>query len=272
MPMRIIDAGCFGKLPIFGDFIRHNAGGPEMKALDHTLEEGIYEANQVFGGSWSEEFDRAPPRRFIFAPPDTGGFLVGVMAPGRDKVGRRYPFAIFLQGEKASLGDDAALLPVAVEGFLDAAEDLAVKGWSGLDVKGLAERIECLPRDGKRGDLEMARKGPGVPAKNLLDALEMAKATPEGRPMVGLKFPLPGGKAAGASLWMDLVLRLGVRWILPYLTYWWDGALLMSLGRSFPQFLLPLVRPDHEDDRIFDLGAEGTLADLQGEIALRRRT
>lgn len=267
MPMRIIAAGCFGKLPIFGDFIRHNAGGPEMQALDHALEEGIYKASQVFGASWSEEFDRAPPRRFIFAPPETDGFLAGVMAPGKDKVGRRYPFTIFLQVEKGSLGDDAARLPVALEGFLDAAEDLAVRGWSDLDVKGLAEKIEGLPRDGESGDLQEGREGPGVPAQNLLDAMGMARATPQGRPMVGMKFPLPGGKAAGASAWMDLVLGLGGRWVLPYLTYWSDGALLMCLGRSFPQFLLPLVRPDHEDDQIFDLGAEGTLGDLREAIA-----
>jgi type VI secretion system ImpM family protein len=35
-----LSAGCFGKLPIHGDFIRHNVG-PEVDKLDEWLQGGI---------------------------------------------------------------------------------------------------------------------------------------------------------------------------------------------------------------------------------------
>ncbi|MGH9363063.1 MAG: type VI secretion system-associated protein TagF, partial [Thermoanaerobaculia bacterium] len=45
-------AGCFGKLPIFADFIRHNAGGREAGQFDRWLQEGMALSQQVLGRDW----------------------------------------------------------------------------------------------------------------------------------------------------------------------------------------------------------------------------
>ena len=40
--MSATPAGCYGKLPIFADFIRHNYRTPEVEQLDQWFQEGIY--------------------------------------------------------------------------------------------------------------------------------------------------------------------------------------------------------------------------------------
>ena len=109
--------GCYGKLPIFADFIRHNYRTPEVEQLDQWFQEGIYFARQSIGGRWEAGYDKGPSFRFLFRPSGSARFLIGAGTPGSDKVGRRYPFAIFLHGDCFPFERDAALLPVVFPGL-----------------------------------------------------------------------------------------------------------------------------------------------------------
>jgi type VI secretion system ImpM family protein len=125
-------AGCYGKLPIFADFIRHNYRTPEVEQLDQWFQEGIYFARQSLGGRWEAGYDKGPSFRFLFRPSGSAKFLIGAGAPGADKVGRRYPFAVFMHGDcfPESTSRCCRGLPPA----LDAAQELASGGWKAGDV------------------------------------------------------------------------------------------------------------------------------------------
>ena len=83
---------CYGKLPLHGDFIKINAGGPELGWLDGWLGEGLVRAGDQHGESWAAAFDAAPALRFV-RNLDGKTFLTGVLACSQDRVGRRFrPF------------------------------------------------------------------------------------------------------------------------------------------------------------------------------------
>jgi type VI secretion system protein ImpM len=284
-------AGCYGKLPIFADFIRYNYRSAEVDQLDQWFQEGIYYARQSLGQQWETAYEKGPPSRFIFRPPGSSRFLVGASVPGTDKAGRHYPFAIFLNVECASFERDAALLPSVFREFLDPAQDLASQGWKGADVKQLFARIDGLRGvdvgsvNGHRArhDEYLRRErasafwsgifgGPSHPGRitviqNLLDALQTIRSTPAGRPTLGLKFPLPRGGseacAAAAGFWMDLSFRL-IGWrSVPSLAFWRapEGARAPELNLFFtgtsPRYFPLLILPDYETDALWDLSKGG---------------
>ena len=47
--MGAFEVGCFGKLPIYADFIRYNASGPEIQEMDQWFQEGIHSAKDWWG-------------------------------------------------------------------------------------------------------------------------------------------------------------------------------------------------------------------------------
>lgn len=282
-------AGCYGKLPIFGDFLRHNWQGPELQALDQWFQEGIYLGKQTLAAAWDATYDKMPPTRFVFRPGGSAKCLVGVAVPGRDQVGRKYPFAIFLTVDAASLERDAAMLPAMFAPFFDAAQDLALKGWIGGDAKTLLAKVDALKaidlpaaaasrakydeflRGEKCADFwpdifgSFDNVGKYVLVQNLLDAVGMVKNAPAGKATIGLKFPLPasldrGAKGFEASVWLDLALRLTKRPGVPTLAFWsqrgsdHDPCLLIFFTLPSPRCFVPLLKPAHDSDHVWDLG------------------
>jgi len=90
--LKSITVSCFGKLPKFGDFIRINASSQQIQQFDRWLQEGLYYAKKSLTAKFDSILDASPIRRFVFAVPELKSLLIGVLIPGRDKVGRRYPF------------------------------------------------------------------------------------------------------------------------------------------------------------------------------------
>ena len=90
--LKSITVSCFGKLPKFGDFVRINASSQEVQGFDRWLQEGLYHAKKSLAAQFDSVFDASPIQRFLFAMPELKRILIGVLIPGRDKVGRRYPF------------------------------------------------------------------------------------------------------------------------------------------------------------------------------------
>jgi type VI secretion system protein ImpM len=288
-------AGCYGKLPIFADFIRHNYRSTEVEQLDQWFQEGIYFARQSIGGQWEAGYDKGPSFRFIFRPSGSPKFLIGAGAPGSDKVGRRYPFTIFQLVDAAPFERDAALLPVAFRSFLDPAQELVTKGWKEGDVPMLTGKIDRLPgldaagvtghRSAQEAYLKRERASSfwtgvfGTPAhpgraailQNLQEAVRVLRATPVGRPSLGLKFPLPaqGGSeaaSAAAAFWMDLSFRL-VGWrSVPSLAFWHGGTaeaaphLILFFTGTSPKNFPSLVLPDFDSETLWDLSRGGAAA------------
>jgi type VI secretion system protein ImpM len=287
--------GCYGKLPIFADFIRYNYRTPEVEQLDQWFQEGIYFARQSLGGRWESGYDKGPAFRFLFRPSGSARFLIGAGVPGMDKAGRRYPFAIFLHGDCAPFERDAALLPVVFREFLDPAQDLATTGWKDSDVKALFSRIDVLKgvdpssvngcRARQESYLRQERASAfwtgvfGTPAhpsratilQNLQEAVRILRATPVGRPSLGLKFPLPaqGGTeaaSAAAAFWMDLAFRL-VGWrSVPSLAFWHTATaesaphLILFFTGTSPKNFPSLILPEYDSETLWDLSRGGAAA------------
>lgn len=80
---------CYGKLPALGDYLRHNAPGPEV---------GLW-WNRFAGMETLPGREAIMPWCFVLAPDvfswSEGVHVVGVFMPSRDRIGRRYPFVVW---------------------------------------------------------------------------------------------------------------------------------------------------------------------------------
>ncbi len=263
---------CFGKLPIFADFIRHNANAPEIGALDQWFQEGITVARQT-NRAWDPEFAKAPPTRFVFVSPETGRLVIGLWIASVDKPGRRYPFILYRISEQPPLGREGVLAPILYSDFFRQAEELAVGGWKGSDLKSYLARIDALSyyveleaarkkyaeylagktnRDlwtGLLGSFEDPRKYAIV--QNLHELIVPLRMGTQSRIAPALRFPrLPG---IDPTLWMDLALRMTGRPTLPPLTLWSANAFSIVFNELSPKYFVPLVRPDLRTEHVCDL-------------------
>lgn len=298
--MAAIRVSCSGKLPIHGDFIRHEATGPEFDALEHWFEEGITQARESIGDGWASAFETAAPSRFIFCPEGSPRLLLGVWVPSTDKKGRRFSFAISLSLEKADFERDVSLLPGLFAKFLDSAEGLASKGWTGLDVAGLKARVAKLE---PTVDLDAFRSryddfvrrekasvfwtglfgssddaGKYLVIQKLHDLSRRIGRADMSEEGLGLRCPLPsafGRKGTGyeVTYCIDLGMQLFGGHGTPSLAYWdrrgdSDSSRLCTyFGKPSPQWMIPVFSPDRPSNVLLDLG-RGDFA--QAEM-LRRR-
>jgi type VI secretion system protein ImpM len=251
VPVNAVRAGFLGKLPASGDFVRHNASDPVVEALDAWLQEGLVRATEVLGAGWQAAFDTAPPAAYVFQPPGTGRFAAGAWVPSRDAAGRRYPFTIFLSGERPGPRGRSAPLAAACAGFLEEALGLALELRAGAEPKPPAQRADRLLPSWAEGLADPAAAHERFleettvegfwkallgsfesPARRAIASglQEAARSAPRGkaaRSAPGLKLPLPAASAATQALfagaWADIVLRLGGGGAPPPLLYWSAG-------------------------------------------------
>jgi type VI secretion system ImpM family protein len=87
--------GYFGKLPIFNDFIKYNAGNDEILVLDKWLQEGIILAKQNLKNDWKLVYKNSLPLYFFSPFTGTNKFISGIIFPSCDKSSRDFPFLIF---------------------------------------------------------------------------------------------------------------------------------------------------------------------------------
>jgi|GEM_PF-4122890 len=89
------DFAYFGKLPAFGDFLRHNASKPEMQNFDKWLQEGLYYAKNALKPDFENHF-ASLTMSFFYPDKETGNILVGGLKASNDQIGRHYPFYVTL--------------------------------------------------------------------------------------------------------------------------------------------------------------------------------
>jgi type VI secretion system protein ImpM len=285
----VLRAGLLGKIPAFGDFVRHNASDPVVEAVDSWFQEGLVLATEVLGPGWQSAFDDAAPAVYVFEPAGTGRFVAGAWVPGKDLSGRRYPFTVFVSGGRPDVRGSRAPLPAACGGFLDEALRLAVELRSRSDPKPPGEsasRLSSLLDEQSIARASAEYEGflrdttVGEFWKSILGSFEnparpsiaagIEAAVPRGktaRPGPGLKLPLPcsppAEQARFASAWVDIVLRLQGGGAPPPLLYWSavhrpPVPLFLFPARPHPRHFLPLVHPDEAGDHVWDLTGETT--------------
>jgi type VI secretion system protein ImpM len=235
--------GLFGKIPAQPDFVRLHGGEPLVQALALFLEEAV----ETSRGAVAAE---GPPVRFLLRFPLTRGALVGAIAPSTDRVGRRFPLAVFATIAGPGLALRFPLLPIALRGFLAAAEEVLAAS-RGLPLAEVQDRVRAL---GPQAAADLAASEPfaaaasGAPARGLLDLLgEGGAQAPYAmhafrtacQPVRGRE-PAKGGVAldcpvaddAHVHAWLELTRR-HLAWPEPPSFLWREGAaprLLVALG------------------------------------------
>ena len=95
-----VTVGLYGKHPAFGDFVTAGLSETAQSTLEKWLNKVMPAVRDGWGENWGPLFDASPLIRFWFGAALTGehGPLWGVMAPSRDKVGRRFPLIAAVSG------------------------------------------------------------------------------------------------------------------------------------------------------------------------------
>ncbi len=287
----VMNVGCFGKLPIYADFIRYNAGSGEVRILDQWLQEGIHWSRLKLNQKWQQGYTTMPPYGFFLTGPGFKSGLFGVFVPGMDTGGRLFPFSIFTTLQPDDMPLNGMLLPVRYSMFLDQAQSLALEKWKGKDVRALTEEVERLgrlPIPGQteaeseylklKDSLTLEKFWSGMhdryekPAERyaliqgLADVLLPLRGSSGASGLsYGVALPLslssgPGGLKAGVSFWMDIVFSLLCGDANRSYSFFWSradadsGILFLFLDTPLPKSFSAFIHPDMDEDSVYDLG------------------
>ncbi len=95
-------AGFYGKHPAFGDFVTSGLSQKLTDRLEYWLNVMLPDLRDGVADQWEDHYDTAPIMRIWIGQaltPGGRGFC-GMMAPARDKVGRRFPLLAGIEGAK----------------------------------------------------------------------------------------------------------------------------------------------------------------------------
>ncbi len=292
---------CFGKLPRFGDFVRFNSGGSEVRAFELWIQEGLYYAQKHYDREWNDVYQHSPEYQFLFNPNGTDRFLLGALRPSHDKSDRKYPFIVTLRiGKDLTDGADVfAYFPVMLSQFLQQTAPVLDQADQALTPQDLANEAEQL-NEAVAVDMEEALgqfkdflQGTSLAQfwedvlgraddprrfrliKNLSEILLPLRGNPTLPLTLGLRFPLGQNGASvhrEVCFWILAVARmLGDSPLAPN-AFWGSRGegterfLFLYLQPPSSKNMIQLVRPRVENDAVCHLEEEGK--DISPEAAL----
>lgn len=279
------ELGLFGKIPAKGDFVRHNVASPTARAF----EQWVQESNDALRGAGGEMPSHTI--RVVFTPPGSDTTVVGVLVPSEDKVGRKFPLAVFVETSVAETRDAMSAVPVSWSPFLDQAAALGQRARE-LEFEQLRAALPGIPQPGPtevaaaKDVCEKALSHP-LPAEvherlfgagssmhfyayqTFLTACEDASKNDPSKPATVLDCPIHVD--VDLFFWLELTRRVfGFPPAHPQALWIEDPAprLLVSLGPASLQLISFLAKPDMQHNRLWPLttdrdkaveAAQGTL-------------
>jgi len=299
----VIEIGCFGKLPVYEEFIRHNSDGPEVHFLEKWLQEGVNLLKSSEKESWDEYYSDIPKYHFMLQLKDHKRLLLGIVMQSKDKGGREYPFVIFLSINHRRFNYNHIFLPVIFASVLSKARRLMSYGWEDRNVDRFVTQVEqlsaALPEDPKIsqkafveylasetnesfwtslfGSFTDQRKY--LVYQNLRQILLPLRQRNIQKFSLGLKFPLNSEndrEAYEVTFWLYLTGRMLGRSIHSPFMFWsresqggYQGMLLF-LQPPMPDSFLYLVHPELEDEKLCVLHRDGVAKPETLEPDLRK--
>lgn len=296
----------YGKLPVHGDFIRHNASGPAVRALDDWLQRGLYLAKTQLGSAFDASYDDGPVYRFLFAPREADAPLIGVMRPSRDRSRRTFPFVIACETESGHLDSRHIVqTPIRFKAFLDQATMLSADVVSSqvghrevgalLDRSGLVTSAANGSSSAYEHYVNATTFGTLCAAcweyfddsrkyllfRNLIEMLSPMKGSVPSGFTLGLEFPLDAGASSQfmASFWMDVCFRLLDFPDVTPVCFWSEsggagdrGTLALFFRLPPAQSLIPLISAEApESDHLCRLEAMGGGNAADAALAIPQR-
>ncbi|MFB6232277.1 MAG: type VI secretion system-associated protein TagF [Salinibacter sp.] len=300
-----LDAACIGKVPTHGDFVRHRASTPTMRAFDEWVHEGLRRVRERHDSAWEEALDDAPTTRFLFSARgrQAPNALLGVLRASRDRNGRTYPFAVTCELPKSAVRtDQLAHLPLQADSFYTAAEQVVQDATDGtLPYREVTDRVAEIapsftPQSSPPAEysrfLEQQTVGSFLEAlfghfedgrkyrlfENLLDILlpQRKRSTP--RLNYGLQFPLRSGEASPTKtvcFWLDTSLHLLDHPDTECSFFWTPDSrnpasafLLLFLGSPQADTFFQLLGSGGEIEKIYRLGRARGEKEAQAALSL----
>lgn len=295
-------ASCFGKLPSFADFVRHNAGNREMLAFDQWLQQGLLAAKAQLRQNWEADYDAAPVQHFLFCSANTDHLLAGMLQPSHDKSERRYPFWVSWLIERSYFnGMSAVFMPILLASRLALARQLADDARNGLGVNNLTTSVAnltipatddfaCdiryfqnhLASDTCAGFWQRALGNFSDPRKYLLfkNLCEILLPYRQGRLdelTLGLRFPLTNDAEFATydvSFWIQMSLELARNSSFIPIYFWSQpepgkkAFLFLFFRTPSAKSFVQLLRPEIASDGICELDEEGRDKIILAEQAL----
>jgi type VI secretion system ImpM family protein len=293
----------YGKLPSFSDFVRYNASGSEVRALDRWLQEGLVVAAHHFGRGWNEAYERTSAYHFIFSPEDTAGsVLIGILQPSRDRSERKYPFCVVLKEERRAFEEKTTpLIPLVFELFFEESREIIQLGMEGFPLSNLAERIDALGTSvgknleasqrnfreylretsqerfwsGLFGSFDDPRKF--LMLHNIIEILKPGSPYLPRSSKVCLRFPLSGQEPSSVqevNFWVEMCSRIledsDFRPHLFWKVHEKNGKdfLFLFPGKVQARSFVQLVDPDAENDSVCKLDEDGKEKLAQGNLRI----
>lgn len=193
--------GVMGKHPGFGDFVRAGVSDHVADGLDAWASATLQTVRTDLGDGWEPFWDSAQTLRFWMGRALFGRTLAGVVRPSRDKVGRRYPLFLLIEGAAISppmIAPDPWLFD-ALEAHLNSV--LPGPGASSLLI-GTDQLVAAFsPEDPENSSILWAHRADGDLASLLADAagVDHAQAA-QGRSY----WWAPPRHAPGNAVWLGM--------------------------------------------------------------------
>jgi type VI secretion system ImpM family protein len=171
-----LQVSMFGKLPWAADYVRIRHDHAAAIALDAWLSASQQPLARA-GLSWPRE-----RVRFLFSAPESPRVLAGVLAPSRDRAGRKFPLAIFVSLPSAPSTESYAALPGWLGPFFARVDALLARA-SSLDRPETLRALDELEAPGMQALpaalRSYARRMSELPARKLAQRLwRAAEAAP----------------------------------------------------------------------------------------------
>lgn len=96
----MVQLGLFGKHPERGDFLTVGPSARTAQMLGDWLAPTLHGLATQMGARWPTFWSNAPAIRFWIGRDIVGTTLAGVLVPSHDKVGRRYPLMLMVEGAR----------------------------------------------------------------------------------------------------------------------------------------------------------------------------
>lgn len=251
-----------GKVPSAGDYVRSGLDAAWQRSLFDWLVEGW---NRSLASGTVRDLDAAV--HLLVALDAPGHFASLLLCPSRDRVGRRFPFAVMaeLRASGTTCGEALVLLAPHCLRAMPIAE-LAARG---LDPNAIRAHVESLKGGEPLPDLERHRSwrsqagltelpaATGSDLRAWLRALEFARSTP-----AVPEFVVRGECASGideVAATIDLCIALGrhpARVIGTDLPLRAEARWRLGCAELQPRFLRPLVWHEAPSDLAWDLTKE----------------
>ncbi|HDR47182.1 MAG TPA: type VI secretion system-associated protein TagF, partial [Geoalkalibacter subterraneus] len=136
--------GCFGKMPIHPDFIRHGVRAREVVAFENWVQEGVGLVSRQSQGDERNPLTSFPRHHLVMTGGEQERTLGATLTASRDRSGRAYPFVLFRLADEPLLIEMQAAAPLVFEEFYQCSNEILDAPWRQEPLALLLDRIDGM--------------------------------------------------------------------------------------------------------------------------------